>query len=62
MGAYGCMGNYFCFGIQFFFQQKLVVIVLKLQSHDWGREISRRLGLEINNKICNVSLVMVFNV
>jgi hypothetical protein len=48
-----------------FFQQKLVIIVLKLQLHDWGSEVYRRLGLEANNKICNVrhnvGLIVIFS-
>jgi len=43
----------------------LVITVLKLQLCDWRWEVSKRLRLETNNKICNVrqnvGLVMVFN-
>jgi len=49
----------------YFFQQKLIIIVLELQLHDWDLEICRGLGLQINNKICNVrqnvGLILIFN-
>jgi hypothetical protein len=49
----------------YFFQQKLIIIVLELQLHDWDLEICRGLGLQVNNKICNVwhnvGLVLVFH-
>jgi hypothetical protein len=40
--------------VEIFFQQKLVVIVLEFQLHDWGWKVSKELVLKINNKIHNV--------
>ncbi len=34
MGAHGCMGVVFVLEFNYFFQQKLVIIILKLQLHD----------------------------
>jgi hypothetical protein len=55
----------FVLEFDYFLQQKLMIIVLKLQSHDWGWEISRRLGLKLNNNIYNVrhnlGFTMVFS-
>jgi hypothetical protein len=65
MNAHGCMGVVFVSKFDFFLQQKLIIIVLELQSHDWEREIFRGLGLKANNKIYNVQhnigLILVFN-
>ncbi len=36
MNAHGCMGVVFVSNFDFFLQQKLIIIVLELQSHDWG--------------------------
>jgi hypothetical protein len=51
--------------VNYFFQQKLVIIILEPQLRDCKWEISKGLGLEIDAKIRNVqqniSLVMVFN-
>jgi hypothetical protein len=35
VGADGCKGGCFFSNFDFFFQQKLVIIVCELQLHDW---------------------------
>jgi hypothetical protein len=58
-------GLFFIRNLIFFLQQKLVIIVLKLQLCDLGWKISRGSGLKVNNKVCNaqhnVGLVLVFS-
>jgi hypothetical protein len=58
-------GGYFCFKNWLFYSTKADIIVLKLQLCDWGWEVCKGLGLEIDNKICNVrqnvGFILIFN-
>jgi hypothetical protein len=58
-------GVVFVSKFDFFIQQELVIIILKLQLRDWGLQVCRGLGLKSNNKICNlwhnVGFILIFS-